>query len=106
MEKNYFLPNANSSLQDNPKHLKTFVSEIVYQEQAGDVYEDYEAYHLIRDPILFLIEGKEVTLKEDPSFSNFDIEKFVSLAKKIPYFERERLIKESSTVFSNFLSKK
>jgi len=46
MEKNYFLTYANSSLQDNPKHLKTFVSIIVYQEQHGEGVWPFKSRHL------------------------------------------------------------
>lgn len=105
MEKDYFLTYANYSLQDNPKHLKTLVSNIVYQEQDGDAYEDIEPYGLIGDAILSFIEDKEMELNEEsPGFRSFNIEKFVSLAKKIPYLDRERLIKESTTVFREWLS--
>jgi len=108
MEKHYFLTYANSSLQDNPKHLKRFVEEIVYQEQDEYVAEDVETYNSITNAILtFLIGDKEVDIKEwvEPSsIRTFNIETFVSLAKKIPYLERYRLIKESMTVFSDFLS--
>jgi len=93
MEKNYFLTYANSSLKDNPSHLDSFVGEIISLEEPDEIHQDIDKYFDISDAILFLIEDKEMDFREvSPGY--FGTKSFLSIAKKIPYLERKRLIKE------------
>jgi len=93
LEKDYFLTYSNSSLKDNPSHLKSFVYEIISLEEPDEIHQDIDKYFDISDANLFLIENKEVDFRE-VSLGSFGTKSFLSFAKKIPYLERKRLIKE------------
>ena len=97
MEKDYFLTYVNSSLRDNPKYLKHFVSNIMLLDENVEISDsdimpfayisaEVEIYDNIGDTILILNGSYKVNFPpETDNIKIFDIDYFLSFAMTIPY---------------------